>query len=685
MRGQGTLVMGIIIVAVAAVLIYVIAVESPAAREVVRAVGAPVLSVINSTAVAYESPYQPQLVLCSWVNSSGVEGPLACRYRVGRLGDGEWAINLEAPSGKYSYLRVTVVSSTGAAASIELARTPNCTVVAAQYPRVAVIPPGSAYLGYSIVGLPNGLSNAAPINVTVTGVKVNGVFHPVTGNYLSGGQSPPASPAVASGVLNLNNLITGPGTYEVTLSLSTACRVINASTTFIILARLLNFYPFNVGCLGSLTQSGNNITRVLHAYTLQVSNGYELNAFLGNITVTTPGQLQVKLPTSPSSVTRGTIYAENSTAYISGTTYQPNKVTNLTLWSGNYSLNESLTFNAPITGRTVLLGSYAYNSQAGYINETILPVTANVMNLLNGVTKFYVKHVYQGDNQGNPTNQWPYLSLKGGYWSPSNIKQPILDLVPIEVKNKAITLSAGAMFWSEQYSGGNVTVRLIGTISGGTTPPGDGFDIYLFINSYSWSISSNYNYSIPYVASDFNQGPNGVSNFSPVQGDVILPYANPYIILYNYVLHNGSPYIMVQWNSFWQTGYTTSGATGQFNIWVISYLYVINNLDLYISVAPNPSPDLGSPYAGWDGVGSGYFAPHLGDYVCVTVKYVSSTNTLYASAVDLNTGQVATAQVSLGNYFSPPPPGNYVFGIGGSTASVDYADWGVVLANYTNG
>ncbi len=71
---------GIVIVAVAAVLIYVIAVESPAAHEVVKAAGAPpVLTVINSTAVAYESPPYgpPQLVLCSWVNSTGgVEGGL---------------------------------------------------------------------------------------------------------------------------------------------------------------------------------------------------------------------------------------------------------------------------------------------------------------------------------------------------------------------------------------------------------------------------------------------------------------------------------------------------------------------------------------------------------------------------------------------------------------------------------
>jgi hypothetical protein len=670
MRGQGTLIMAIVIIALAAMLIYVVAMRSPINSSMTIVGGTPLLSVINSTAFAYEFPYQPQLVLCNWINSTGLMGPLTCSYSINRLRDGEWLINIKPINGKYKYIQVTVVSSNGATASTQLAQAPNCTVTVAQYPREAIVN-GNAYLGYSIAGFPNGLTNSAPINATVTSIVINGKHYSIPQLLITGSTTAVGSPIAISGVLDLNNLLE-PGKNTVTLDVATACKVINSSSTFIMLLRFLNIYPFNINCLGSLTQSGSSITRVLHAYTLQTSNGYILNAFLGNITVTSPGQLEIKLPNSTSSVVEtGSFYAENETTYLKGSMYNPNgKISNVTLSSGSYTLNESLTFGNPITQRIVLLGNYAYKSQSGFINETIVPVAANVMNLLNGVTKFYVPHIYQGDYQGNPTTSWPILitaKTSNRYWVTGNIKQPILELVPISIRNNQITLAAGAMFWSEQYNGGNVTIRLIGTYSGGSSPPGDGFDIYLFINPWGWSVSSPYNYSIPYAASDFNTGPNGVPNFSPVQGDIILPYANLYTF----------PYIMVQWNSFWQTGYSTSNATGQFNIWMVNYTFN------YILIFPYPS-NLGYSYAGLDGYGSGYFAPNPGDYICVTVTYVGKTNTLYASAVDLNTGQMATAQVNLTSYFAPPTSGSYVFGVGGSTATVDYANWGIVLVNYTN-
>lgn len=673
MRGQGTLIMAIVIIALAAMLIYLVATRSPINRSATTVMGVPFLSVINSTAISYEFPYQPQLVLCNWVNSTGLMGPLTCSYSLNRLRDGEWAINIKPTSGKYKYVQVTVVSSNGATASIQISKAPNCTVTVTQYPREEVVN-GNAYLGYSIAGFPNGPINSAPISATVTSVVINGEHYPI--QPLTGSTTATGSPLTISGVLNLNNL--KPGKNIVTLDVSTACRVINSSSTFIMLLRLLNIYPFNINCLGSLTQSGYSITRVLYAYTLETSNGYLLNAFLSNITLTNPGQLQIKLPNSTSYVKSGSFYAENKTAYLKGSTYPSNKVTNVTLSSGSYTLNESLTFNSQIAQRIVLLGSYAYNSQSGSINETILPVTANVMNLLNGVTQFYVPHIYQGDYQGNPTNKWPILIIKNkpsSYWPVGNIKQPILELVPISSSNgkgngnNQIRLAAGTMFWSEQYNGGNVTIKLIGIYSGGSSPPGDGFDIYLFVNPWNWNVTSPYNYSVPYVASDFNNGPNGTTNFSPVQGDIILPYANPVL---------GSPYIMVQWNPFWQTSYNASNASGQFNIWIINYYS-----HKFLNVSPYPS-NLGYSYAGLDGYGSGYFAPNPGDYICVTVTYVSKTNTLYASAVDLNTGQIATAQVKLSGYFMPPNSGNYVFGVGGSTATVDYANWGIVLINYAN-
>ncbi|MFP3307466.1 MAG: hypothetical protein RXN93_09080 [Thermocladium sp.] len=674
MRGQGTLIMAIVIIALAAMLIYVVAMRSPINSSMTIVGGTPLLSVINSTAFAYEFPYQPQLVLCNWINSTGLMGPLTCSYSINRLRDGEWLINIKPINGKYKYIQVTVVSSNGATASTQLAQAPNCTVTVAQYPREAIVN-GNAYLGYSIAGFPNGLTNSAPINATVTSIVINGKHYSIPQLLITGSTTAVGSPIAISGVLDLNNLLE-PGKNTVTLDVATACKVINSSSTFIMLLRFLNIYPFNINCLGSLTQSGSSITRVLHAYTLQTSNGYILNAFLGNITVTSPGQLEIKLPNSASSVVKtGSFYAENGTTYLTGSMYPNKKISNVTLSSGSYTLNESLTFGNPITQRIVLLGNYAYKSQSGFINETIVPVAANVMNLLNGVTKFYVPHIYQGDYQGNPTTSWPILitaKTSNRYWVTGNIKQPILELVPISIRNNQITLAAGAMFWSEQYNGGNVTIRLIGTYSGGSSPPGDGFDIYLFINPWGWSVSSNYNYSIPYAASDFsdspyvllgfNNGPFGIINYSSVQGDIILPISI-------------TPYIMVQWNSFWQTGYSTSNATGQFNIWIVNTTYLFNIGPYYVFNI--------SAYH-WDGYGSGYFAPNPGDYICVTVTYVNKTNTLYASAVDLNTGQMATAQVNLTSHFVPPTSGSYVFGVGGSTATVDYANWGIVLVNYTN-
>jgi len=670
MRGQGTLIMAIVIIALAAMLIYVVAMRSPINSSMTIVGGTPLLSAINSTAFAYEFPYQPQLVLCNWINSTGLMGPLTCSYSINRLRDGEWLINIKPINGKYKYIQVTVVSSNGATASTQLAQAPNCTVTVAQYPREAIVN-GNAYLGYSIAGFPNGLTNSAPINATVTSIVINGKHYSIPQLLITGSTTAVGSPIAISGVLDLNNLLE-PGKNTVTLDVATACKVINSSSTFIMLLRFLNIYPFNINCLGSLTQSGSSITRVLHAYTLQTSNGYILNAFLGNITVTSPGQLEIKLPNSTSSVVKtGSFYAENETTYLTGSMYNPNKkISNVTLSSGSYTLNESLTFGNPITQRIVLLGNYAYKSQSGFINETIVPVAANVMNLLNGVTKFYVPHIYQGDYQGFPTRSWPILitaKKSNRYWVTGNIKQPILELVP----NQS-TLAAGAMFWSEQYNGGNATIRLIGTYSGGSSPPGDGFDIYLFINPWGWSVSSPYNHSIPYAASDFsdspyvllgfNNGPFGIINYSSVQGDIILPISI-------------TPYIMVQWNSFWQTGYSTANATGQFNIWIVNTTNVFNIFNIYlfyISVYP------------LNGYGSGYFAPNPGDYICVTVTYVGKTNTLYASAVDLNTGQIATAQVNLTSYFAPPTSGSYVFGVGGSTATADYANWGIVLVNYTN-
>jgi len=110
------------------------------------------------------------------------------------------------------------------------------------------------------------------------------------------------------------------------------------------------------------------------------------------------------------------------------------------------------------------------------------------------------------------------------------------------------------------------------------------------------------------------------------------------------------------------------------------YVYEARRLGCtYLMVSE--SPNLGSGYAGWDGIGTGAFKPNPGDYICVTVTYNPSTNTLSGVAYDLNTGQSASFTVNLGNNYTPPGSGSYVFGIAGSTGGA-YANWAVVYVNY---
>jgi len=89
--------------------------------------------------------------------------------------------------------------------------------------------------------------------------------------------------------------------------------------------------------------------------------------------------------------------------------------------------------------------------------------TQVIMNLLNGQQYFGVPHVYQGDNYGTPTSQWPVYygpNNASQYWLRGNItsNQPVLELVPGPG-------SGGAMFWSETYSGGSITITIQATNS----------------------------------------------------------------------------------------------------------------------------------------------------------------------------------------------------------------------------
>ena len=284
----------------------------------------------------------------------------------------------------------------------------------------------------------------------------------------------------------------------------------------------------------------------------------------------------------------------------------------------------------------------------------------SVVNLISG---FNVPVVLQGNNYTLPTGLWPTYygpSSAALYWSAGDISsdQPVLELVPAE-KN-----SSGALFWQAYYLGGTISMSVLATYSSGSSLVADGIVFYLLLKPTMWGVEPQYNYSIAYlhyIANANTNKPQGAGG-SPVAGYVIVPQSS-------------EPYLLIQWDPFWRYwrhGFNMTGATGQWNI------FIVNNPDnSTASVAPSPSPNLGSPYAGWDGVGLGYFQPRPGDVLNITVVYNPATGLLSGTAQDESTGQVATFSLNLSGYFRPNGPGYYVFGVGAATGA-DYANWALL-------
>lgn len=272
-------------------------------------------------------------------------------------------------------------------------------------------------------------------------------------------------------------------------------------------------------------------------------------------------------------------------------------------------------------------------------------ITQVILNLLNGQQYFGTPHVYQGNAVNwQPTYYGP--SIASGYWEEAIISssQPVLQLIPDQAGLGEV------MLWSETYSGGPVKISIVGTYTSGSVPVGGGYEIYLFLKPTTWSVSPQYNNSIPYGFA---------STASPIMNAVIFPQSS-------------TPYLVIEWNPWWHYGWIQSGVSGQWDVWVVR-----NPSGTNPSVGPRPSPNLGSPYAGWDGIGEGEFNPNPGDRINITVVYNPSTNTLSGVAIDLNTGAEATFILNLNGYYTPPSSGNYVFGVGASTGYGD-ANWALL-------
>jgi len=365
--------------------------------------------------------------------------------------------------------------------------------------------------------------------------------------------------------------------------------------------------------------------------------------------------------------------------------------------AGSYSIY--LILSGPLASPLYLSGNLSFEPSSSpgifYIYRetvTLLPPPLNVLSFVDNKS-YQATMVYQGDFNGQPVKnviksppkpavyQWP-ADISGAlaqrYWSwwyPNAAYQPVMNMTGYFWDYLYYYYpypTAGAVFWSYGYTGGsNITIAAIITYSNDTLTGrlGHGVTFYFFINPYGWSVSNTSNQSVLYVTSL------NVSQYlSPVMGDVIFP-------------NSSTPpnYLAVQFDPAWFYNYNYyTGATGPWNAWVVNETYVHHRRFRYYSTsfAPSPSPNLGPPWSGWDGVGTWSPYPWLpgpGDYVLVCVTYSPSTNSLYGFAEDLNyPWLISSFAVNLSGYFGPPSSGTYAFGVGAGTGSTYAADWSIV-------
>jgi len=365
--------------------------------------------------------------------------------------------------------------------------------------------------------------------------------------------------------------------------------------------------------------------------------------------------------------------------------------------------------SAPVASKTYYVGNLTFSPSPGleyiYVNKvtvTLVPPPWDVLSLVDSQSYQVRPLVYQGDFNGQPVKSvirsppkpvywWP-ADISGvvaqrywSYWYPNAAYQPVMNMTGYfwdylyyyYPYYYVIYPTAGAVFWSYRYTtGSNITIAAIITYSNDTLTGllGHGVTFYFFINPYGWSVSNTSNQSVLYVTS-LNVSQYYSEYPSPVMGDVIFP-------------NSSANYLMVQFDPAWYynyssvTGGSVPGSTGPWNAWVVNEKSVKHGRVRSISFAPSPSPNLGPPWSGWDGVGtwSPYpWIPGPGDYVLVCVTYSPRTNSLYGFAEDLNyPWLVSSFSVSLSGYFRSPPSGTYAFGVGAGTGYTYAADWSIV-------
>ena len=342
--------------------------------------------------------------------------------------------------------------------------------------------------------------------------------------------------------------------------------------------------------------------------------------------------------------------------------------------------------SSPVSSTTIYLGQLNFSPAPLYpgvwliykpINVTVkYPANVKVLSFVDGQS-YQTTLWYQGVTRTTVNKTYPY-DLSGtkaaSYWDEwysGSATQPVMKLVSL------LNLAGGAVVWKQSYtSGKNVTMVAVATFSNSSGQPADGIVFYLFITPAGWDLDADDNqsaaFTVPLLLS---------TKMSPVMGNVIL-------------YSTSSNVLLVQWDPHWYYNYTQfTGATGPWNIWVYKLSAPRPNASGGVqkpssyTIEPSPSPNLGSPWTGWDGYGSwspSPWVPRAGDYVLICVTYDATHNMLYGFVQDLSWPLwTASFSVSLGSYFSVPASStSYAFGVGAAT-NTSYANWAIVFANVT--
>ena len=233
------------------------------------------------------------------------------------------------------------------------------------------------------------------------------------------------------------------------------------------------------------------------------------------------------------------------------------------------------------------------------------------------------------------------------YWGSLPYSWGVLQLIPPDYGIAGAVLANTTAL---QYTGGNLTVALVGSFTQYGGAPADGFTVALFVSPPSTPINMTANYALR----AWNVGEYGWYQWS---GGIYYPYSK-------------TPYIVVQWDPMWYYG-RDPWTTGEFNVWVVHPMpdgtVTINNISLVV-----------------EGGGNG-FIPQVspGDLIFMEVTYDGQDNTVYATVIDLNTSSETTLALPLNHYFTVPANGSYWVEVNAGSGG-DTANWAVLYLAVLN-